>query len=201
MEVIFKKEKKQAGEHRADTARKALQEGCMRLRNEQYKFATSQDFPKRYTRILKPIQAHSDEEFMEDKNVYISNNLPFQSESANQFMRKLDSIIQKPYSEEGQHDWHSHRIHIQNAPTTSFPKALKGFPIDFYEFHWLNGKLPSQQGILADVGTIAFLTDASKSLDFTDEDEKMGDKRFTNKNWDEATKKYNLDFLVLPNDK
>ncbi|MBW0521314.1 hypothetical protein O181_061029, partial [Austropuccinia psidii MF-1] len=41
--------------------------------------------------------------------------------------------------------------------------------------------------------------DASKSLDFTDEDEKMGDKRFTDKDWDEATKKYNLDFLVLPN--
>ncbi|MBW0537215.1 hypothetical protein O181_076930 [Austropuccinia psidii MF-1] len=29
----------------------------------------------------------------------------------------------------------------------------------------------------------------------------MGDKRFTDKNWDEATKKYNLNFLVLPNDK
>ncbi|MBW0520596.1 hypothetical protein O181_060311 [Austropuccinia psidii MF-1] len=93
-----------------------------------------------------------------------------------------------------------HQIHIKNSPTTSFPKAPKGLPIDFYEVHWFNGKLPSQQRILADVGTIAFLRDASKSLDFTDEDEKMGDKRFTDKNWDEATKKYNLDFLVLPND-
>ncbi|MBW0565964.1 hypothetical protein O181_105679 [Austropuccinia psidii MF-1] len=26
----------------------------------------------------------------------------------------------------------------------------------------------------------------------------MGNKRFTNKNWDEATKEYNLDFLVSP---
>ncbi|MBW0507410.1 hypothetical protein O181_047125 [Austropuccinia psidii MF-1] len=82
----------------------------------------------------------------------------------------------------------------------SFQKAPKGFPIDCYEVHWFDGKLPSQQRNLADVGTMEFLTHASKSLDFTNEDEKMGDKRFTDKNWNEATKKYNLDFLVLPDD-
>ncbi|MBW0523478.1 hypothetical protein O181_063193 [Austropuccinia psidii MF-1] len=77
MEGIFKKEQKQAGKHCTDTARKALQEGRMRLRNEQYKFAISQDFPKRYIQILKPIQAHSNEEYMEEKNVYIAKKLPF----------------------------------------------------------------------------------------------------------------------------
>ncbi|MBW0580876.1 hypothetical protein O181_120591 [Austropuccinia psidii MF-1] len=188
MEGIFCKEQKQTGKHLFDNQRKYLQESCMRLRNERYKFAISQDFPKRYIRILKPIQAHSNEEYSQEKYLYIARKLPFQSESANSFMHNLDEIIKKTYHEEGRHDQHCHRIHIKNPPTTDFCKAPKGLPIDFYDVCWFNEKLPSQQRNLADVGTIAFLRDATKSLEFKHEDEKMGNKRFTDRSWDEATK-------------
>ncbi|MBW0564309.1 hypothetical protein O181_104024 [Austropuccinia psidii MF-1] len=180
MEGIFCKEQKQTGKHRFDNQKKALQESSMRLRNERYKLAISQDFPKKYIRIVKPIQAHSDEEYSQEKEVYISRKLPFQSESANG------------------HNQHCHQIHTKNPPTTDFCKAPKGLPIDFYNVCWFNEKLPSQKRNLADVGTIAFLRDATKSLEFKDEDEKIGNKRLTNKRWDEATKEYNLDFLVSP---
>ncbi|MBW0583621.1 hypothetical protein O181_123336 [Austropuccinia psidii MF-1] len=113
-------------------------------------------------------------------------------------MCNLDEIIKKTYHEEGRRNKHCHQIHIKNPPTTDFPKAPKGLPIDFYNMCWFNEKMLSQRRDLADVGTIAFLRDATKSLEFEDKDEKMGDKSFTDKNWDEATKEYNLDFLFSP---
>ncbi|MBW0554359.1 hypothetical protein O181_094074 [Austropuccinia psidii MF-1] len=148
--------------------------------------------------MVKPIQAHSNEEYIQEKEVYIDRKLPFRSESANRFMGNLDEIIKKTYHEEGRHDQYHHQIHIENPPTTDFPKAPKGLPIDFYYVHCFNEKPPSQQRNLEDVGTIAFLRDATKSLEFKDEDEKMGNKRFTDKNWNEDTKEYNLEFLVSP---
>ncbi|MBW0474534.1 hypothetical protein O181_014249 [Austropuccinia psidii MF-1] len=126
MEGIFCKEQKQTIKHRFDNQRKALQESHMR-------FSISQYFPKRYIRIVKPIQAHRNEEYSQEKEVYIARELPFRSGSANRFMRNIDKIIKKTYHEEGRRDQHCHQIHIKNPPTTDFPKAPKGFPIDFYD--------------------------------------------------------------------
>ncbi|MBW0580452.1 hypothetical protein O181_120167 [Austropuccinia psidii MF-1] len=164
MEGIFCKEQKKTGKHHFHHQRKALQESCRRLRNEKYKFAISQDFLKRYIRIVNPIQAHSNEEYSQEKEVYIARKLPFQSESANRLMCNLDEIIKKTYHKEGRRNQHRHQIHIRNPPTTYFLKAPKGLPIYFYDVCWFDEKLPSQQTNLADVGTIAFLRDATKSL-------------------------------------
>ncbi|MBW0554197.1 hypothetical protein O181_093912, partial [Austropuccinia psidii MF-1] len=80
---------------------------------------------------------------------------------------------------------------------TSFPKAPKGLPIDFYNPMWFNSKLPAQRRNLADIGSVAFVKDPRESLEFKDDSEKLGDQSFTHKNWDHATKKYNLDFLAM----
>ncbi|MBW0565963.1 hypothetical protein O181_105678 [Austropuccinia psidii MF-1] len=126
MEGIFRKEQKQTGKHRFDNQRKALQESHMRLINEQYKLAISQDFPKRYIRIVKPIQAHSNEQYIQEKEVYIARKLPFQSESANRFKRNLDEIIKQTYHEEGRRNQHCHQIHIK----THQPQIFARLPRD-----------------------------------------------------------------------
>ncbi|MBW0565233.1 hypothetical protein O181_104948 [Austropuccinia psidii MF-1] len=81
---------------------------------------------------------------------------------------------------------------------TSFPKAPKGLPLYFYNPKWFNSKLPAQRKNLADVANVAFLNNPTDSIEFKDENKKLGDRSFTNRNWDRATKKYNLDFLVEP---
>ncbi|MBW0484784.1 hypothetical protein O181_024499 [Austropuccinia psidii MF-1] len=80
----------------------------------------------------------------------------------------------------------------------SFPKAPKGLPLDFYNPKLLNSKLPSQRKNLADIANVEFLNNPADSLEFKDENKRLGDRSFTNRNWDISTKKSNLDFLVQP---
>ncbi|MBW0506346.1 hypothetical protein O181_046061 [Austropuccinia psidii MF-1] len=62
---------------------------------------------------------------------------------------------------------------------------------------WFNSKLPAQRRNSADIGSVAFVKDPRELLEFKDDSEKLGDQSFTHKNWDHATKKYNLDFLAM----
>ncbi|MBW0516713.1 hypothetical protein O181_056428 [Austropuccinia psidii MF-1] len=59
-------------------------------------------------------------------------------------------------------------------------------------------ELTSQRRNSANIENVAFLKDPTESLAFKDSDEKLGDKSFTNRNWDSATRKYNLNFLIEP---
>ncbi|MBW0501550.1 hypothetical protein O181_041265 [Austropuccinia psidii MF-1] len=167
---IFNKEQVENGNNRKDNDRRALQESCTKLRDLRYRFAISQNFPKQYIRVLKPIQAHRDEEYVESKEVYVVRKLPFQSQSENTFIRKLDEAIKKTKAADGRHSKRRHWIRIKNPPITAKN--------------------------LANVGSIAFLRDPTASLEFKSPDEKMGDAKFTDKNWDYATKEYDLNFLV-----
>ncbi|MBW0556947.1 hypothetical protein O181_096662 [Austropuccinia psidii MF-1] len=72
MAGIDRKEVNEKGTRQKKKERDALQKGRERLRDLQYKFAIRNDFPKQYQRILKPVQAHSDEEFYEEKEIYIA---------------------------------------------------------------------------------------------------------------------------------
>ncbi|MBW0557526.1 hypothetical protein O181_097241 [Austropuccinia psidii MF-1] len=103
---ICNKEQVENRKHCKDNDRRALQESCTKLCDLRDRFAISQNFPKQYIRVLKPIAMRTD------------------------------------------------------------------------------------------VGSIAFLRDPTASLKFKSPDEKMGDAKFTEKNWDDATKDYNLNFLV-----
>ncbi|MBW0470898.1 hypothetical protein O181_010613 [Austropuccinia psidii MF-1] len=88
------------------------------------------------------------------------------------------------------------RVNIKEPPLTHFPKEPKGLPLEFYDTKWFNSKLPEQSKNLADVGTVAFLKDPTDSLEFKFDDERLGNKHFTDQNWDHATTKYNSDFLA-----
>ncbi|MBW0461352.1 hypothetical protein O181_001067 [Austropuccinia psidii MF-1] len=109
---------------------------------------------------------------------------------------KLDKAIKRTNASDGRHSKRRHQIQIKNSPIELFPKAPKGLPLDFYDVKRFNSKLPAQHKNISDVGSIAFLRDPTTSLKFESPDEKMGDVKFTDKNWDDATKDYNLNFSV-----
>jgi hypothetical protein len=98
--------------------------------------------------------------------------------------------------EEGRRDQSRRRIRVKDSPNTVFPKAPKGLPIDFYDAEWFNEKLPSQRQNLANIDTVAFLSNPNNSLQFKDPIEKLSNKRFAEERWEDATKPYNMDFLT-----
>ncbi|MBW0466216.1 hypothetical protein O181_005931 [Austropuccinia psidii MF-1] len=112
-------------------------------------------------------------------------------------MRKLDKKIKDSNDVEGTISNQQQQLRLKDPPMTSFPKAPKGLPIDFYNPTWFNSNLPAQRRNLADIGSVAFVKDPRESLELKDYSEKLGDRSFTHKNWDHATKKYNLDFLAM----
>ncbi|MBW0560292.1 hypothetical protein O181_100007, partial [Austropuccinia psidii MF-1] len=193
----FHKEEKEKGATQKKRERGLLQKGRERLQDIRYKFAVSNDFPKRYQQILKTTQAYSDEEYCSNRKAHVAQRLPFQSQEANIFMCKLDKKIKDSNNVEGTISNQRQRLRLKDPPITSFPKSPKGLPIDFYNTMWFNSKLPAQRRNLADIVSVAFVKDPRESLEFKDDSEKLGDRSFTHKNWDRATKKYNLDFLSM----
>ncbi|KNZ61740.1 hypothetical protein VP01_1364g4 [Puccinia sorghi] len=77
MAQIYAKEKKHEGKHIQDEEKKVIQQARQR----------------RYLRVLECIQAHSNNEFLPKKNVHVVKRLPFCSESATAFIRRLDEVI------------------------------------------------------------------------------------------------------------
>ncbi|MBW0527936.1 hypothetical protein O181_067651 [Austropuccinia psidii MF-1] len=213
---IFHKEQKDSGSHRHTNERKAIQGACQKvslqinhkkliihlliylidyLRNTPYRFAINQNFPKQYIQVISPIQAHSDDEYYEPKNAHMARNLPFQSESSNILMRKLDRLISKTETDEGKRSQGQYQIHVKNPPQTMFPTAPKGLPLAFSDVKWYNSKLPEQCQNIADWKKVAFLQNPKCLVEFTLPDKKIDDQSFNNKNWEVLAKDYNLEFL------
>ncbi|MBW0495185.1 hypothetical protein O181_034900 [Austropuccinia psidii MF-1] len=122
-----------------------------------------------------PIQAHSKDKYYEPRNSYISRNLPFRSEAAKIFMRKLGRLISKTENDEG--------------------KRSQGLPLYFYDIKWYNPNLPAQCQDLANWKSVELLQNPKFLLEFTSPDEKIGDQSFNYKNWEFLSKDYNLEFL------
>ncbi|KAA1113444.1 hypothetical protein PGT21_031647 [Puccinia graminis f. sp. tritici] len=170
---ISSKERKEEGKHDRDEKRKLLQTARER--------------------------AHSDDEYFPDKEVYIVKKLPFRSNAANIFFRRLDEVIKQSEMEDGKRRITPRcRVRVRNPPNTIFPKAPKRMPLDFYDVNWFNKKLPAQRQALANLDLVAFLPNPLDSFRFKDPIEKAGNTRFVEKCWDAATKDYNLDFLEKP---
>ncbi|MBW0496757.1 hypothetical protein O181_036472 [Austropuccinia psidii MF-1] len=142
------------------------------------------------------MQSHSNEEYHAPKDIYITCKLPFCFEAANTLMCKLDQVIRNSNKDNGDKNLQC-CVRIKNPPNTMLTKAPKGPPLDFYDQVWYNTKLPEQRKNISDWKCVAFLEDLTNLCEFTTEDERLGDKRFNDKNWDVATKGYNLHFLSI----
>ncbi|KNZ51783.1 hypothetical protein VP01_3812g2 [Puccinia sorghi] len=170
---ICSKEKKESGKHIWDEERKVLQTArervsCLWLRDKRYKFAINNNFPKRYIEVIKPVQAHSNDEYFPRKQIYLVKKLPFRSEAANAFFRQLDDVMKDSATQDTKRMPGRHRLRVKNGLITIFPKAPKGLPLDFYDVNWFNNKLPAQRQNLANIDLVAFLPDPLDSLRFKD---------------------------------
>ncbi|KNZ53516.1 hypothetical protein VP01_3217g2 [Puccinia sorghi] len=83
---------------------------------------------------------------------------------------------------------------------TLFPRAPKNLPLDFYNPEWFNDLQPNVRDLVADTHSVAFLPKSSEMLQGTRHpDEKLSDKRFSEKYWAQNTTKYDLTHLIEDN--
>ncbi|MBW0473735.1 hypothetical protein O181_013450 [Austropuccinia psidii MF-1] len=188
----YKKEAIQSGKHARDEERKAILRARLKLKNLWYKFGVAQGFPQRYLKILSNTEAHSDDELDPQTNKYMIKTLECRSEKANQFFRRVDEEIEKADNAQKKRPQRRQR-HIPGKGMASISRYVpKGLPIDFYDPKWFN-RCTAGQKRSADAFKIAFLPDASKSLlgnQYTDE--RLSDKRFTEKYWEKAIEPYDI---------
>lgn len=176
-----------------DEERKVISRARDRLRDARLKFALEQRLPKRYQAIISDTCAHSDDEYNSKKGVYDIKTLPFRSENATKFFRRLDAAMLKADGFKGKRVQRRKRLPPKPPQDTIFPKPPKGLPLDFYDPDWFNDLLPQQKLEFADTRKVAFLPDADKSLMGKQlAIEKLSDKQFVNKFFDQISKPYDL---------
>lgn len=169
----------------------------VQLRDARVRFASDNKFPKRYQKILAPITAHSDDEYDEERGLFVIKTLSYRSKNAGRFFRQLDRrMIAAAKNEPG----NRRRIRRlpKNAIMSKFTVAPKGLPLDFYDVAWFKSLGAAQQQMIPD-RTVAFLPDAKQSLlpkDVRNPDESLNDKVFNRKYWEILAEPYG----VLPRD-
>jgi hypothetical protein len=167
------------------------------LRDERRNFSILNKFPQRYRDILEPIAAHSDDEKVEGKGFYKIKTLPYRSNNANRFFRRLDIVMMKAAEQDPLARASRRRVRrLPREPQmSSYKAAPKGLPINFYHPKWFNELFPAQQYSIPDRTRIAFFPNANESLLPKPEknpDEKMADSTFTKKYWELVVEPYGL---------
>ncbi|MBW0558109.1 hypothetical protein O181_097824 [Austropuccinia psidii MF-1] len=189
----YKKEMKEAGKNKKDLDRGTVLRKRLRLKNIRYEFGVAQHFPQRYLKILANVDDHSDDEKDPVSNKYYIKNLECQSKNATIFMRRLDEEMQKVEQMDGKSS-QQHQRYIPETPLKSVcTRVPKRLPIDFYNPLWLNDCPAGQKTITCDAFNIAFLPNSSESLcGIQHPDEKLSDRRFTEKYWDQLIVPYDI---------
>ncbi|MBW0476128.1 hypothetical protein O181_015843 [Austropuccinia psidii MF-1] len=197
----YKKEAKESGKYAKDEERRAILRGRLKLKNVRYRFAVVHEFPQRYLKVLANPDAHSDDELDANSNKYMIKKVECRSEKANQFMRRIDEEIEKAQNAERKGNQRRQR-HMPADGMASISKyAPKGLPIDFYDPDWYNNRTAGQKRSFADSYNVAFLPDASKSLLGNQHpDERLSDKRFTQKYWEEVIEAYDISHEMVNDD-
>ncbi|MBW0482746.1 hypothetical protein O181_022461 [Austropuccinia psidii MF-1] len=190
---IYKREMNASGSYLKDLEKGAISKNRQRLCKTRYKFGVAKNFPKWYLKVLAEIDSHSDDEFDEKAKGYIIKILPYRSKNATTFMRRVDEEIEKASRNKRGKSQKHQRIISETAPATTFGRPPNGLPIDFFDHQWFNNCSPAQKTIHANTMKVAFLPDSSQSIGgIQHPDEKLSDKKFSEKYWDQLTKKYDL---------
>ncbi|MBW0505256.1 hypothetical protein O181_044971 [Austropuccinia psidii MF-1] len=93
------------------------------------------------------------------------------------------------------------RVESKTPDLTSFGRAPQGLPIDFYGPKWYNDLTPAQKTVYGDTMNVALLPNALQSIRGAQHtNEKLGDKRFTEKRWEKATEQYDLSHAISAED-
>ncbi|PLW38258.1 hypothetical protein PCANC_14896 [Puccinia coronata f. sp. avenae] len=108
-----------------------------------------------------------------------------------------DIIFQQEEAEPSNN--HTNAPQINNEIPTGCYSSNSRLPIDFYDPDWFNELLPAQKFKAANICLVTFLPDANQSLlGKQHEGEKLCDKKFVEKYWEELTKPYNLTHKIKP---
>ncbi|MBW0535668.1 hypothetical protein O181_075383 [Austropuccinia psidii MF-1] len=115
-------------------------------------------------------------------------------------MQRVDEEISKAKKDNGKTS-NQHECLIPDEPLRSVcTQVPKGLPINFHDPSWFNSRSAGQKTLTADAFNIAFLPDASQSLrGIQHSDDRLGDKKFTSKYWDQVIYHYNISHEI-PNE-
>ncbi|MBW0485161.1 hypothetical protein O181_024876 [Austropuccinia psidii MF-1] len=112
----------------------------------------------------------------------------------------VDKEIQKAKKGTSASQKHIH-IESKNSNPTAFGQVPQGLPIAFFDPEWYNDCPPAKKTLCDDIISIAFLPDATESIRGIQHPyEKLGNKRFSEKYWDEATQPYDLSHEITAKD-
>ncbi|KNZ49285.1 hypothetical protein VP01_510g22 [Puccinia sorghi] len=193
----YKKEAKQAGKVAEEANNKKYSKNRERLRDQRRDFAILNKFPKRYQDVLAQISAHSDDEEVPGKGFYEIKTLPYRSQNANKFFRRLENLMNTAAKNDPLA--HRSRRRVRRCPKAPKPSfytvAPKGLPIDFYHPKWYHQLPDFQKRSIPDTKSLAFLPDAKQSLlpkPETHPDEKLKNSSFTRKYWEVLAEPYGL---------
>ncbi|KAH9807674.1 hypothetical protein DFH28DRAFT_1146224 [Melampsora americana] len=185
----YKKEVKEEGKNVKDEERK--------LRDARFKFATNQGFKQRYLDLISPIDAHSDDEYSEKHHCHIVKTLDYRSANANAFFVRLTQEMEKNNRLEGKRPQGRIRRRPKNPVMSTLGRPPKNMPIDFYDPAWFNELTDAQKTKVADVYRVALLPNAKLSFcAVSAADEKLSDKAFYSKFWDQITGFYDLSHVI-----
>ncbi|EGG03786.1 uncharacterized protein MELLADRAFT_78491 [Melampsora larici-populina 98AG31] len=189
MSAKYKKEAKEEGKNVKDEEKK--------LRDARVKFATNQGFKQRYLDLISPIDAHSDDKYSEKHNCHIVKTLEYRSNNANAFFVRLTQEMEKNNRLEGKRPQGRIRRRPKIAVMSTIGRPPKNMPIDFYNPSWFNELTDAQKTKVADAYCVALLPNAKLSFcAVSGADEKLGDKAFNAKFWDQITGFYNLSHVI-----
>lgn len=90
------------------------------------------------------------------------------------------------------------RVRPTRPRESLFTRPPMGLPVDFYDKDWFNNTLSvTQRDRIADVDNMMFLPEPELSLlGKAHPDERLSDKRFTEKYWSKLAKDYNMDCKI-----
>ncbi|KNZ55278.1 hypothetical protein VP01_2722g5 [Puccinia sorghi] len=189
----YKREEKQVGKFCEDKEHKVIGRERDRLRDTRLKFALAQKLPKQYQKIISNVSAHSNNECNSKKGLYIIKTLKFRSENTTKFFCRLDADMLVSDELEQKHVQRRKREPAVPPKPLLFPKPPKGLPLDFYDPAWFNNLLTQKRIDVANTRAVAFLPDASKSLQGKKlPAEKLLDKQFTKHYFDKLLEPYDL---------
>ncbi|EGG05429.1 uncharacterized protein MELLADRAFT_107662 [Melampsora larici-populina 98AG31] len=167
-----------------------------------WKHAEAHNFPARYIKMLRKIDAHSDDEIDAQRGIHIVKTPIYRSEAAGVFMRRLDEHMKHSDIIINKRTQRHPRLRPAAPILSTFTRPPRGLPLDFYDSDWWNNTLSqSQRDMIGDCLNVMFLPDPSVSLlGRSHPDEKLRDRKFTEKHWARATKAYDLEHLNLGHD-
>ncbi|KNZ55655.1 hypothetical protein VP01_2621g4 [Puccinia sorghi] len=134
---------------------------------------------------------------MTKKKVYKIKTLPYCSKNANKFFRALDLCMlrQASLTPATNRKRRICKLPKKEKIMLNFVNPPKGLPIYFYHPDWYHALPDSQQKLIPNVEQVAFLPDATQSLQpkaMRHADEKLSDKSFTRKYWEIIVEPYGL---------